>query len=334
MTNLLNCQQLSKSFDGNPVLQSVNLSVNSGEFLTLLGPSGCGKTTLLRLIAGLESIDSGTIHIQNTDCTHLPPAERPLHVVFQQYALFPHLSVFDNVAFGLACANVAKPERKQRVEQTLQRVNLLDHQHKKPHQLSGGQQQRVAIARAIVLQPLILLLDEPFSALDYKLRVQTRLELKKLQRELNMTFILVTHDQEEALTLSDRIAVMNHGNIEQIGTPREVYEKPRNLFVAQFIGDANILPREDGSKLLIRPEDMEAWGLDEVPTDKTNRLPATVEEIIYKGSTVDLVVRLENSDKFAVTEFFNEDDDKLIYTRGEKVILTWQAGWEVILKDE
>lgn len=358
MTNLLHCEQVTKSFSDNTVLKAIDLTVQSGEFLTLLGPSGCGKTTLLRIIAGLESPDSGSIHIQGKVCTDLPPSERPLHVVFQQYALFPHLTVFDNVAFGLVCAKVPYHERQGRIEQALSRVNMLEHQNKKPHQLSGGQQQRVAIARAIVLKPLILLLDEPLSALDYSLRKQMRLELKKLQRELGMTFIMVTHDQEEALTLSDRIALMNGGIFEQVGTPRELYEKPRNLFSAKFIGETNIftgtvdetgvqfhgldfhftrkvdLPIGQKVHIIIRPEDVDAWALQEIPEGKPNQLPATVEEIIYRGSTVDLVVKLQNDQRLAVTEFFNDDDDKLIYTRGEKVILTWQPGWEVILRDE
>ena len=338
-------------------LNNINLTVNRGEFLTLLGPSGCGKTTLLRIIAGLEFADSGSVLIQGKDSTTLCPADRPLHVVFQQYALFPHLSVHDNVGFGLVCAKVPLPERKKRIEEALRRVNMWEHADKKPVKLSGGQQQRVAIARAIVLKPLILLLDEPLSALDYSLRKQMRLELKKLQRELDITFILVTHDQEEALTLSDRIVVMSHGSIEQVGTPRELYEQPENLFVAKFIGETNILEAvvtENGLQLkdlnlvftikdslpigmkvnvVIRPEDMEAWGYNEVPKEKLNRLPGIVEEIIYKGSTLDLIVRLKTGQRLAVTEFFNEDDHKLVYSRDEEVILTWQPGWEVVLVD-
>ena len=212
--NNLSCRDITKSFSNHSALNNVSLDVQAGEFLTLLGPSGCGKTTLLRIIAGLESPDHGTITIQGRPSTHLPPADRPLHVVFQQYALFPHMSVYDNVAFGLSCAGTPKAQRRQRTECALKRVNMLEHAQKKPAQLSGGQQQRVAVARAIVLEPLILLLDEPLSALDYNLRKQMRLELKNLQRELGMTFIMVTHDQEEALSMSDRMAVMNHGAIE------------------------------------------------------------------------------------------------------------------------
>lgn len=363
MKSVLKCCDILKSYSAATVLNHISLDVRPGEFLTLLGPSGCGKTTLLRIIAGLETTDSGRVFIEGKDSSTLPPRERPLHVVFQNYALFPHLNVQDNVAFGLICAKVSKVERGQKVKEALQRVNMLEHAHKKVTELSGGQQQRIAVARAIVMQPKILLLDEPLSALDQTMRKQMRLELKQLQRELGITFIMVTHDQEEALSLSDRIAVMNNGNIKQIGTPRDIYEKPNSLFVAKFIGQTNVLPAaileslagetqlkltglnetlsknkflpyEQDVSIIIRPEDMQAWGLDEVPGDCTNRLPATVEEIIYKGSTVDLVVRLQNGQAIAVTEFFDENDSKLEYSRGENIILTWPEGWETVLPNE
>lgn len=360
MKMLLRCSNISHSYSTGPVLNGISFDVRPGEFLTLLGPSGCGKTTLLRIIAGLESPDEGSIFIQEKDATNLPPRDRPLHVVFQHYALFPHLSVYDNVAFGLVCAKTDKAVRDQKVEQALKRVNMWEHANKKPAKLSGGQQQRVAMARAIVMQPQILLLDEPLSALDQSLRKQMCLELKQLQRELGITFIMITHDQEEALTLSDRIIVMNNGVTQQIGTPREIYEKPVNLFVAKFIGETNILeakiiqsqPDETQIELIgldtvlvkkqqlsfdqpvsviIRPEDTQAWGSYETPKDCTNCLPARVEEIIYKGSTVDLVVRLRNGQAFSVTEFFDENDSRLEYTRGEEIILTWPEGWEMVL---
>ncbi|EPC8020944.1 spermidine/putrescine ABC transporter ATP-binding protein PotA, partial [Shigella flexneri] len=213
---------------------------NNGEFLTLLGPSGCGKTTVLRLIAGLETVDSGRIMLDNEDITHVPAENRYVNTVFQSYALFPHMTVFENVAFGLRMQKTPAAEITPRVMEALRMVQLETFAQRKPHQLSGGQQQRVAIARAVVNKPRLLLLDESLSALDYKLRKQMQNELKALQRKLGITFVFVTHDQEEALTMSDRIVVMREGRIEQDGTPREIYEEPKNLFVAGFIGEINM----------------------------------------------------------------------------------------------
>ena len=218
----------------------LDLTINNGEFLTLLGPSGCGKTTVLRLIAGLETVDSGRIMLDNEDITHVPAENRYVNTVFQSYALFPHMTVFENVAFGLRMQKTPAAEITPRVMEALRMVQLETFAQRKPHQLSGGQQQRVAIARAVVNKPRLLLLDESLSALDYKLRKQMQNELKALQRKLGITFVFVTHDQEEALTMSDRIVVMREGRIEQDGTPREIYEEPKNLFVAGFIGEINM----------------------------------------------------------------------------------------------
>lgn len=362
--NIIELRNVTKSFGESNALENINLEIRNGEFLTLLGPSGCGKTTLLRLLSGIEKPDQGSIFLNGKDATALPPEQRHINMVFQSYALFPHMTVFENVAFGLRVKHLPEAQVKSRVQDALQMVKLKPEKYsqRKPNQLSGGQQQRVAIARAVVNQPIVLLLDEPLSALDYNLRKDMQIELKMLQRKLGITFIFVTHDQEEALSMSDRVAVMNEGVIEQMGTPRNVYEEPRNLFVADFIGEANIFTttvqsEQDGlitvdiegkhfqlknkkhftvgQKIIVmvRPEDIDIWGQAEVQ-DSSNMLPATVEQAIYKGSTVDLIVRLPGGKKVAATEFFDEDDEKLEYTVGEKVWIEWVSGWEVLLPHE
>ena len=240
LNSVVELQNVSKSINHQIILNNLSLSVKEGEFLTLLGPSGCGKTTLLRLISGFEEPTSGKIFIDGKDVSGLPPHKRHVHTVFQSYALFPHMSVFQNVAFGLKCQKVPSKQIKVQVEEVLKMVKLEAYVDRKPSQLSGGQQQRIAIARAAVNRPRVLLLDEPLSSLDYRLRKNMQIELKQLQRRLGITFIFVTHDQEEALSMSDRIVVLHEGNIEQMGTPREVYEEPRNLNVAKFIGEVNI----------------------------------------------------------------------------------------------
>ncbi|MGV8838201.1 polyamine ABC transporter ATP-binding protein, partial [Cellvibrio sp.] len=241
---LLNLNNLSKTYGSNRVLDNFDLTIFDGEFFTLLGPSGCGKTTVLRMIAGLEDTDTGSIHLDGQDIGQVPAEKRPINTVFQSYALFPHMTVFDNVAFGLRMSGVAKEEIAPRVTEALEMVRLGEFAQRKPAQLSGGQQQRVAIARAVVNRPKLLLLDESLSALDYKLRQQMQIELKRLQRKLGITFVYVTHDQEEALSMSDRVVVMNKGKVQQLGTPREIYEQPANLFVAKFIGEINQLDGE------------------------------------------------------------------------------------------
>lgn len=359
---LIELQNIRKCFAEQNVLQNIDLTIENGEFLTLLGPSGCGKTTLLRILAGFTTPDHGQILLNGSDITQVPPEERHLNMVFQQYALFPHMTVFDNVAFGLRCQKVDEVQIKQRVTRMLEIVHLERHHHRYPANLSGGQQQRVALARAVVNQPLVLLLDEPFSALDFSLRKKMRIELKQLQRELGITFIFVTHDQEEALTMSDRIVVMNDGAIKQVGTARCVYEEPTNLFTAKFIGAANIFDTtvdsvnddqisvkieskqfelknqkqfQAGNKIhvIIRPEDINVLD-DSEAEDKSTMLPGTVKEVIYKGSTVDLVVKLQSGRKIFATEFFDEDDPNLNYSLGEKAWVDWQHGWEVILPNE
>ena len=361
-TNVIELRGVSKSIHDHQILYDINLEVRNGEFLTLLGPSGCGKTTLLRLLSGFEQPTTGQIFINGKNVEGLPPHLRHVHTVFQSYALFPHMTVFENIAFGLRCQKLPKIEIEQRVMEAIKTVKLEKYARRKPDQLSGGQQQRVAIARAVVNRPLVLLLDEPLSSLDYRLRKTMQIELKQLQRKLGITFIFVTHDQEEALSMSDRVVVMHEGSIEQIGTPRQVYEKPQNLTVATFIGEVNIFDSEilaidgknitvdiqgkkrviksarefavgDKAHILVRPEDIRVWDHSEVE-DTSDMFPGVVEEVIYKGTTVDLMVRLTDNKLVAATEFFDEDDDRLEYAIGEKVWTTWLSGWEVILPYE
>ena len=241
MENIIQIKNVSKSFGDKCVLDNVSINVKKGEFLTLLGPSGCGKTTLLRMIAGFGSPDSGEILINGSDITDMPPHERPVNTVFQRYALFPHLDVYENIAFGLKLQKVPQNEIETRVRKVLKMVSMTDYEDRDVESLSGGQQQRVAIARAIVNQPKVLLLDEPLSALDLKMRKDMQIELKEMHKKLGITFIYVTHDQEEALTLSDTIVVLDDGHIRQIGTPTDIYNEPQNAFVADFIGESNIL---------------------------------------------------------------------------------------------
>jgi spermidine/putrescine transport system ATP-binding protein len=361
-TVIITIENVSKSYQGQTILDGLDLEVYAGEFLTLLGASGCGKTTLLRMLSGFDQPDSGKIYLNGQDLSTLPANQRNINTVFQNYALFPHMTVFENVAFGLRCKGVQDDIIKKKVGDMLKVVRLEHLSNRKPQQISGGQQQRVAIARAAINEPLVLLLDEPLSSLDYSLRKNMQIELKQLQRQFDLTFIFVTHDQEEALSMSDRVAVMHEGHIEQIGTPREVYEKPINLQVARFIGGANlfdteILSLEDkvvtvrienkvmtlknnavnhiNQKIitLVRPEDLKIWHENEIE-DPSKSFAATVEQVIYKGSTVDLILRLESGKKVSATEFFDDDDDKLDFYRGEKVWAHWYPGWEVILVDK
>jgi spermidine/putrescine transport system ATP-binding protein len=359
---VLELKALQKSFGNKVVIRDLNLIIERGEFLTILGPSGCGKTTVLRCIGGLEQPDSGQIFLHGADVTAQRSEKRPVNTVFQSYALFPHMTVFNNVAFGLRMQKLPEAEITQRVRDALATVRLSDFEQRKPHQLSGGQQQRVAIARAIVNRPRILLLDECLSALDYKLRQQMQNELKQLQRKLGIPFIYVTHDQEEALSMSDRILVMRDGYVEQLGTPREIYESPASLFVAQFIGETNIFearveatndgqqievsfeghrwqvraPRNhaDGNTVhvCLRPEDLrvESWN----ESRANGALSGVVTERNYKGATLETVIKLESGREITASEFFDEDDPDFDYRLNERVLVRWVGGWETVLYDK
>ena len=316
--HIIEIKNLNKSFDGTKVLKDITFYIRNNEFITLLGPSGCGKSTTLRIIAGFETADSGVVNFEGKDLLKLPANKRNINTVFQRYALFPHLNVFDNVAFGLKIKKVAKPEIKERVEKALATVGLADYGERYIDQLSGGQMQRVAIARAIVNRPRILLLDEPLGALDLKMRKEMQLELKSMQRELGITFVYVTHDQEEALTMSDTIIVMKDGIIQQIGTPIDIYNEPKNAYVADFIGESNIVAgtmKKDYEVTLsggitfkcvdpmfkeftegvqnlvdvvIRPEDFY------VEEEKEGRINGTVESIVFKGVHYEMLVKSDD----------------------------------------
>jgi spermidine/putrescine transport system ATP-binding protein len=299
---------VTKRFGPVTALRDVSLTVSSGEFVTILGPSGCGKTTLLRIIAGLEVADCGQVVLGGADVTRLPANRRPVNTVFQNYALFPHLDVFENIAFGLRARRFAAPAVEERVREALEMLHLEEMPHRRTFQLSGGQKQRVALARALVNRPDVLLLDEPMSALDAKLRAEVQLELRRLQRRLGKTFILVTHDQNEAMTVSDRIFVMRDAAIVQSGPPAEVYDRPRNRFVAEFLGTANLIPawRNNGTvhtemgtlaprlhpswekgALCIRPERI----LVRTARPDANAVRAVVSEVIYRGDHLDVFVQ-------------------------------------------
>jgi spermidine/putrescine transport system ATP-binding protein len=323
---LLGIEGIWKSFGNQPVLRNVGLSIRQGEFVTLLGPSGCGKTTLLRIVAGLELADRGAVRLHGEDIAGLPANQRPINTVFQNYALFPHLNVFENVAFGLRSRKLPQAQIDRRVHDALEMLQLDEYRARRTHQLSGGQKQRVALARALVNQPELLLLDEPMSALDAKLRAEVQLELRRLQRRLGKTFIMVTHDQDEAMTVSDRIAVMREGWIEQCGPPPEVYSRPVNRFVAAFLGSANMIqasgadgamhtslgqlrtrnrPAWQTGTLAIRPEAIRLCS----QRPASNGVHGEVRELVYRGGHVDvffepgaLRVRTSSDARLAVGE--------------------------------
>ncbi|MEX0663144.1 MAG: ABC transporter ATP-binding protein [Acidimicrobiia bacterium] len=347
---VIGLEKVSKRFGGFVAVHEADFSIAQGGFFSMLGPSGCGKTTTLRMIAGFEQPTSGRITLEGKDVSRVPPYKRNVNTVFQHYALFPHMSVFDNVAFGPRSRRVARGDIAKRVKDLLEIVRLADFANRKPGQLSGGQQQRVALARALVNYPSALLLDEPLGALDLKLRQAMQLELKRIQREVGITFVYVTHDQEEALTMSDRIAVMNEGHVEQIGTPEEIYGAPRSVFVAGFIGVANLLrvtvdsvngetarvtlPGETHSPamlsgpsitagstatLMLRPERVRLSTAE--PAGDAARLAATVAQLTFQGPIVRTELRA--ADGSDVVAHIGPDDDLPALRPGDKLWLTW-----------
>jgi ABC-type Fe3+/spermidine/putrescine transport system ATPase subunit len=314
---------VTKTFDGRVLaVDGVTLDIAAGEFFSLLGPSGCGKTTSLRMIAGFELPDSGRVHVAGRDITDLPVHKRDMGMVFQSYALFPHRTVAENVAFGLRMRDVAKPDIERRVKAALAQVALTGLEERKPGQLSGGQQQRVALARALVVEPPVLLCDEPLGALDRKLRQQMQFELKELQKRLGVTLVFVTHDQEEALAMSDRIAVMNHGRVEQVGAPTEIYEQPRTRFVADFIGEINIL-EEPGRARALRPEKIRI-------VSEGARISGTVETANYLGGSTLLRVSVRNGRSLLVRE--THAGERASRAPGDAVGLAWNDADAVALE--
>jgi len=351
MTNIVEIAGVRKTFAGGVIaVQDVTLAVREGEFITLLGPSGCGKTTVLRLIAGFERPDRGRIALAGTDVTDLPPYRRQVNMVFQDYALFPHMTVAENVGYGLRVSGVPRAEIRPAVQQALSSVGLAEKAERRPHELSGGQRQRVALARALVRQPKVLLLDEPLSALDANLRAAMQVELKHLHERLGLTFIMVTHDQTEALVMSDRVVVMRAGLIEQDGTPTELYERPRSLYVAQFLGTSNLLqgrvvatadglatidcgsqrmvaavdggggsgsPRVgDAVTLCIRPEKTLLTGAQ----DAQNRLAGHLRETLFHGSTARLMVDVGQAEPFAVDVQLQDASTAVSLPRGGEAV--------------
>jgi putative spermidine/putrescine transport system ATP-binding protein len=326
----LRLHNVKKNYGPVVAVAGVDLVVKEGEFFTLLGPSGSGKTTLLRMIAGFERPDSGRIELAGRDVTSLPPHLRDTNTVFQDYALFPHMTVAQNVGYGLRVKGVPTAERRQRVERALRMVRLVGLDQRRPNQLSGGQRQRVALARAVVNEPELLLLDEPLGALDLKLRQEMQLELKRIQQEVGITFVYVTHDQEEALTMSDRMAVMANGQIEQIGSPVEVYERPATEFVAGFIGISNVLER-DGVRFVIRPEKIQMLVEGEAAEPGTTIEPGVVEQIVYVGMSTRYVVRLDRGEQLvAVRQNMDAAGDAQRY-QGRPVRLAWTADHTFVL---
>ena len=319
---------LRKSYGDVRAVDGVDLDIARGEFFTLLGPSGSGKTTTLRLIAGFERPDEGVVRLQGKDVSRLPPYDRDVNTVFQDYALFPHMTVQENVEYGLRVRRVPRAERRRRAEEALRTVRLEGFGRRKPGQLSGGQRQRVALARAIVNRPQALLLDEPLGALDLKLREELQLELKQIQQQLGMTFIYVTHDQDEALTMSDRIAVFNGGRIEQVGTPAELYEHPATEFVAGFIGTSNVLER-DGRRFTVRPEKIRL-----LAEDAPDGEPGVVRAAVYLGAITRYVVALDRGGELvAMQQNLEVSSTDIRAMEGRRVRLAWSPDVEFAIKE-
>lgn len=349
-------KNINKFYGKNQILKNLNFKINSGEFLSLLGPSGCGKTTILRLISGLEYLDDGEIFMDGKKIDNLQPHKRNLNTIFQHYALFPHMNVEQNIAYGLKAKGVSRSEIKERVAKAIDMVKLNGFEKRQPSQMSGGQKQRVAIARAIVNEAPVILLDEPLTALDLKLRKEMRFELRRLQKSLGITFIYVTHDQEEAIVMSDRIAIMHDGHIEQVGTPMEIYSNPVSQFVAEFIGETNVfeavvndissdgdckLTMESGTasahtngefskgefvNYSIRPDKIK---FSDSPVDEFE-IPGIVSDFIFSGSFIKAIVRLINDKEIKITRLANEG----LPEKGSRIYLYWDKEDAVLMKNE
>lgn len=340
--------EVSKKYNDFVAVQSTSLRIEEGELVTFLGPSGCGKTTTLRMIGGFIDVSSGRILVGGRDVTHLPPSKRNMGFVFQNYALFPHMTVAENVAFGLEMRKISKADIDYRVKEALSRVRLAHLADRLPKQLSGGQQQRVALARALVIEPTVLLLDEPLSNLDAKLRHEMKTEIRQLQKTLALTTIFVTHDQDEALSVSDRLVVMSAGRVEQIGTPRDVFEKPASAFVADFMGFSNLVPikvdgqgrgiLENGMPITVNPEATirgngllalraEHIALSDQPTNAPcNTTPVKIESLVYRGSFVDYTVKIDEQIKLMV-----RGDAMAPHKPGDSTFVVWQPQAGVLI---
>ena len=324
---------LTKRYGDVVAVDGVDLDIAAGEFFTMLGPSGSGKTTTLRMIAGFEIPDEGTIELAGEDVSRLPPYDRPVNTVFQDYALFPHMSVLANVEYGLMVKKVRRGERRARAAEALEIVRLGGYGDRKPAQLSGGQRQRVALARAIVNRPKVLLLDEPLGALDLKLRQEMQIELKSIQREVGITFVYVTHDQEEALTMSDRLAVFNQGRIEQVGPPAEVYEHPQSEFIAGFIGVSNVLER-DGRRYTVRPEKINLLEDGEEPEPGLHVESGLVRDVQYVGPVTRYHVTLDRGGELQVlAQNLEEGSSEVLEARGRRVRVGWRPEQESMIDE-
>ena len=338
-TGFVSLRGVNKYFNEVHAVANLDLDVKAGEFFSMLGPSGSGKTTVLRLIAGFENVSSGRVVIESQDVTDLAPFDRPVNTVFQDYALFPHMSIQDNVEYGLRTRKVPKAERAKQALEAIDSVKLSHLSQRLPHQLSGGQRQRIALARALVLRPKVLLLDEPLGALDKQLREEMQVELKRIQREAGITFIFVTHDQEEAMRMSDRIAVFNEGSIEQIGTPQEVYEKPQTKFVASFLGVSNIFDGAAAKEIFgsntmvnIRPERIKLVPADTKLNTGESGVVGTIIEASYIGATTIYLIQTQSGQRVIATRLNEELPDQINrYETGDRVGAGWKSDHSAVI---
>ncbi len=338
-TGFVSLRGVNKYFNDVHAVANLDLDVKAGEFFSMLGPSGSGKTTVLRLIAGFENVSSGRVVIESQDVTDLAPFDRPVNTVFQDYALFPHMSIQDNVEYGLRTRKVPKVERAKQALEAIDSVKLSHLSQRLPHQLSGGQRQRIALARALVLRPKVLLLDEPLGALDKQLREEMQVELKRIQREAGITFIFVTHDQEEAMRMSDRIAVFNEGSIEQIGTPQEVYEKPQTKFVASFLGVSNIFDGAAAKEIFgsstmvnIRPERIKLVPADTKLNTGESGVVGTIIEASYIGATTIYLIQTQSGQRVIATRLNEELPDQINrFETGDRVGAVWKSDHSAVI---